>query len=188
MHSFHPPTPATWFYTCFYSTSITDNLLHSEVHLMLTSVRVSSNSFDIVDVLKVTNCARLSHRLEPDDIWRVLFRIAGPGLLLPHLHLFPLSNSRVKFPSQWETSNIVPHQKGFFAWLCRLSLYLHHLNSNQAYEKSCWRTTTGKRSYCTHFYQHFTVRVSGDPSSLACQIDILNLVIRMPIPSGRCSQ
>lgn len=51
--------------TYFSALLITHNLLHSEIHPMLTFFRLPSKSFDVADLMKVVKLVGPSNRLGP---------------------------------------------------------------------------------------------------------------------------
>lgn len=86
----------------FFSTLINDNLLHSEIHPMLTSVMLILISFNVASIMTSAMCQAIPP---------VLFRTAGLGPPLLFLNLFSLSMSHANFPSQRRTSIIAPQHK-----------------------------------------------------------------------------
>lgn len=105
------------------STTITDSLLPTENHPMVTSVRLFSISFHAVGIMTVKKCATSPHNPVPPSIPSALFAHYLPDLSMLLLNIFLLFMSRVTFPSQWEISIIVLHHKKVFASSTTLQLY-----------------------------------------------------------------
>lgn len=116
------------FNTHFSSTPNNDNLLHPEIHPTLTSVGLSSISFDIAGITTVMKYVELSHKSGTDGIPSVLFCADGLGLSMLLSNLLSLSTTCANIPSQWKTFVADPCRKSVLS--VNLRDLSHQSNSN----------------------------------------------------------